>query len=268
MPWVLGWALAALQSATPSSSLLATGLAVAAAGLLAVLLAVARLPGGHPTPPRPCGAAPDRPGRRRSSAFPRPVAVALGGVTALPLDLARSSVRTFVAPPLSRVPVSRIPAEGFPAMLAFFPLDAVVGAAHIAIEGLAAPLTPVAGGFAGAAAIVLFTIAVRLLISPLTYVQARGERRRTALAPEVAELRRRHAADPVRLASETLALQRSAGAGPAAGCLPGLLQTPFFMVMYRLVSAPGAGVVHGLLAGSVAGVRSPRGSPPERQAPS
>jgi YidC/Oxa1 family membrane protein insertase len=130
---------------------------------------------------------------------------------------------------------------------------AVVGVAHSAIENLAALLTPVAGGLAGALAIILFTLAVRLLISPLTYLQVRAERRRTALAPQLQKLRTKHRDDPRALATETIALQRAAGAGPFVSLLPGLAQAPFFMTMFRLVQ-PGRGVVTGLLAGSLLGV--------------
>jgi len=132
-------------------------------------------------------------------------------------------------------------------------LDAVVGVAHSALEGLATLLTPVAGGFAAALAIVGLTIAVRLLISPLTWLQARSARRGAALAPRLAELRERHRDDPVRLATETLALQRAHGAGPFAALLPALAQAPFFMLMYHLVQ-PGPGTPAGVLAGHLFGV--------------
>jgi YidC/Oxa1 family membrane protein insertase len=130
---------------------------------------------------------------------------------------------------------------------------AVVGVAHSALESLATLLTPVAGGLAAALAIVLFTLAVRLLISPLTYLQVRGERRRAALAPQVEKLRAKHRDDPLTLAAETIALQRAAGAGPFVSLLPGLAQAPFLMVMFSLVR-PGAGGATGLLAGSLLGV--------------
>lgn len=107
--------------------------------------------------------------------------------------------------------------------------------AHSALEGLAALLTPVAGGLAAALAIVLLTVAVRLLISPLSWLQARSARRAAALAPQLAALRQEHSADPVRLASETLALQRANGASPFTALLPALGQAPFFMLMYHLV---------------------------------
>lgn len=119
-------------------------------------------------------------------------------------------------------------------MLAFAPLHTAASAAATVVTWLADTLTPLAGGAATAVAIVLFTIGVRLLISPLTLAQVRGERRRAALAPEVRDLQRRHADDPARLQSELFALYRRAGANPVAGCLPALLQAPFFLVMYRL----------------------------------
>lgn len=130
---------------------------------------------------------------------------------------------------------------------------AVVGVAHSALEHLATLLTPVAGGLAGAVAIVVFTLLVRLLISPLTYLQVRAERRRAALAPQLDELRRKHQDDRVALATETLAVQRAAGVGPFVSLLPGLAQAPFFMIMFRLVH-PAAAVVTGLLAGALLGV--------------
>ncbi|MFC4147067.1 YidC/Oxa1 family membrane protein insertase [Micromonospora mangrovi] len=137
-------------------------------------------------------------------------------------------------------------------MLAFAPLHAAVSAAGSVVTWLADTLTPLSGGAATAAAIVLFTIGVRLLISPLTLAQVRGERRRAALAPQVRDLQRRHADDPATLQRELFALYRQAGASPVAGCLPALLQAPFFLVMYRLF-ATGDGHP-GLLAGRLAGV--------------
>jgi YidC/Oxa1 family membrane protein insertase len=113
-------------------------------------------------------------------------------------------------------------------MSIFVLFDAVVGVAHSALEALAAVSTP-------ALAIIVFTVAVRLLISPLTYLQVRGERRRAALAPQLKELREKHRDDPLALAAETMAVQRAAGAGPFVSLLPGLAQAPFFLVMYRVV---------------------------------
>ena len=91
-------------------------------------------------------------------------------------------------------------------MLAFAPLDGAVRVASTVVTTLAGTIQPLAGTAATAVAIVLFTVAVRLLISPLTWAQIRGERRRAALAPQVGQLRRRYADDPAKLQAETFAL--------------------------------------------------------------
>jgi YidC/Oxa1 family membrane protein insertase len=126
------------------------------------------------------------------------------------------------------------------------PFSAVVNAAHSAIEGLDALLVPTAGTLAPALAIVLFTVLVRLAISPLGYLQARAARRQQAIAPDLAKLREKHRDDPMTLATETLALQRANGAGFARSLLPGLAQAPFFMVMYRVALKAPAGVLLGV----------------------
>ncbi|MGX6606266.1 YidC/Oxa1 family membrane protein insertase [Micromonosporaceae bacterium Da 78-11] len=123
---------------------------------------------------------------------------------------------------------------------------AVVGAAHSAIEGLAVLLTPTAGSLAVAFAIVVFTLLVRLLISPLTYVQVRGERRRAILAPHLEKLRAKHGDDHAALAAATMELHRAHGISLFGGLLPGLAQAPFFMVMYQVAAHAPAGAVFGI----------------------
>jgi YidC/Oxa1 family membrane protein insertase len=119
---------------------------------------------------------------------------------------------------------------------------------------LAAILAPLFGGLAAAAAIVVFTMLIRLALVPLSYYAVRGERARGRLLPQVQELQRRHAKDPERLQRELKALQRAEGTTMYTGCLPLLLQLPFFSVMYRLflshsvAGAPNALLSHRLLA--------------------
>lgn len=130
------------------------------------------------------------------------------------------------------------------------PFSNVVNAAHSAIEGLAALLAPAAGSLAAALAIILFTVLVRLAISPLGYLQARASRRQAALAPQLKELRDKHSDDPMTLATETLALQRANGAGLVRSLLPALAQAPFFMVMYRVALDAPAGALLGVPLGA------------------
>jgi YidC/Oxa1 family membrane protein insertase len=140
-------------------------------------------------------------------------------------------------------------------MLAFAPIDGAAGAAYIVVTALADLITPLAGAAATAAAIVLFTVLVRLVISPLSRAQIRGQQRQTALAPKLRALQQRHGGDPARLRTEMAALYREAGTTPLAGCLPALLQAPFLFVMYRLVTTSTVnGADNGLLGELLFGV--------------
>jgi len=132
-------------------------------------------------------------------------------------------------------------------MLGF--LSAPVGVAYHIVVALAVFLNPLGSGLATAAAIVAFTAGVRLLLSPLSYHALRGQARLSALQPKVTQLRSRYQSQPDRLQQELTALYRSEGGGMLAGCLPLLLQLPFFSVMYRLfLSATVAGRPNSLLS--------------------
>jgi len=123
-----------------------------------------------------------------------------------------------------------------------------VDAAYHVVSAFAQLLAPVAGGLATAAAIVAFTMAVRLLLLPLSYRAARGLASQARLLPQVQALQKRHAGQPDRLQREVAALYRREDTGQFAGCLPSLLQLPFFSVMYRLFrSARLGGRPNGLL---------------------
>ncbi|NUT95214.1 MAG: YidC/Oxa1 family membrane protein insertase [Saccharothrix sp.] len=94
-------------------------------------------------------------------------------------------------------------------------------------------------GFATPAlAIVLFTALVRLLMHPLARAAVRGEKARSALAPQARALQAKYGKDPVKLHEHTMKLYKDNGTSLFAGCLPALVQVPFFMVMYRLVTTP------------------------------
>jgi YidC/Oxa1 family membrane protein insertase len=142
-------------------------------------------------------------------------------------------------------------------MLSF--LSAPLGVAYELVASIAHVLTPLTGGLATAAAIVVFTAGVRLLLSPLSFLAMRGQARIGAIQPRVAELRTRYARQPDKLQAELGALYAQEAGGLIAGCLPLLLQIPFFSVMYRLFLST---TVHGhsntLLSRSVLG--TPLGS--------
>ena len=116
----------------------------------------------------------------------------------------------------------------------FSVLGVAVTAAYHVVSAFDQALAPLAGGLAAAAAIVMFTVAVRLLLLPLSYYAIRGQASQARLAPQVQALRQRHAGHPDRLQRELAALYQREGSGMLAGCLPLLLQLPFLSVMYTL----------------------------------
>ena len=109
-----------------------------------------------------------------------------------------------------------------------------VDAAYYVVSTLAAALTPLTGGLAVAVAIVVSTVAVRLLLLPLSYYALRGQVAQSRLAPQLQALRQRHRGDPDRLTREAKALYRDHGTSMFAGYLPLLLQWPLLSVMYLL----------------------------------
>lgn len=127
------------------------------------------------------------------------------------------------------------------------------------VDGLAGLLHPLFGAGAAAAAVVLFTVLVRLLLLPLSRAAARGQKARTALRPRIAALRRTYAERPEELQRAVRALHAEAEVSPLAGCLPGLLQLPVFFLLFHLFSstAPGgradALLGHRLFAAPLAG---------------
>ncbi|WP_030418392.1 YidC/Oxa1 family membrane protein insertase [Streptomyces sp. NRRL F-5065] len=106
---------------------------------------------------------------------------------------------------------------------------------------LADLLQPLFGASAAAAAIVLFTALVRLLVHPLSRAAARGQKARTALAPRIAQLRRRHGKDPERFRRAVMELHAAEKVSPLSGCLPSLFQLPAFFLLYHLFSSTSVG---------------------------
>jgi len=134
-----------------------------------------------------------------------------------------------------------------------------IDAAYHIVYWLAQVFAPLPGGLATAAAIVAFTIGVRLLLSPLSFLGMRGQARIAAVQPRVQELRTKYARQPDRLQAELGSLYSQEAGGMLAGCLSLLLQLPFFSVMYRLfLSGKVGGKPNGLLSAHLFG--APLGS--------
>lgn len=113
-------------------------------------------------------------------------------------------------------------------------MSVILSAFGSLVERLAALLEPLFAATATAAAIVLFTMLVRLAVHPLSRASARGQKARTRIAPELAALRKKHAKNPERLRKAVTELHAREKVSPFAGILPSLLQAPAFLLMYHL----------------------------------
>jgi YidC/Oxa1 family membrane protein insertase len=113
-----------------------------------------------------------------------------------------------------------------------------VDAAYYLVSGFTGILTPVLGGLAAVAAIIAFTMAVRLLLMPLSLRALRGQAVQAWLAPQLQALRQRYAKQPERLQREMSALYKREGTSMFAGFAPLLLQWPFLSVLYLLFRSP------------------------------
>lgn len=83
-------------------------------------------------------------------------------------------------------------------------------------------------------AIILLTVVVKILLSPVQYKQFLSQAKRKVLQPEIDEINEKYKDNKMKLQQETMQLNRKAGINPASGCLVGLIQMPIFYAMFRL----------------------------------
>jgi len=81
--------------------------------------------------------------------------------------------------------------------------------------------------------ILLLTILIRIVLLPLTYGSFKSQAKMKVLQPEIAELTAKFPDDPMKKQQETMSLYRKAGVNPLGGCIPGLLQMPILIAMFR-----------------------------------
>jgi YidC/Oxa1 family membrane protein insertase len=81
-------------------------------------------------------------------------------------------------------------------------------------------------------AIVLLTIAVKLILWPLSAKGYRGMAKMRVIAPEMQRMKEEFGEDRMRFSQEMMALYKREQANPLAGCLPLLLQMPIFLALY------------------------------------
>ena len=81
-------------------------------------------------------------------------------------------------------------------------------------------------------AIIIFTILIRIAISPITYKSYLSQAKMKALRPDINELNEKYKKDPMKKQQEMMALYSKAGVNPMAGCIPALMQIPIFYALF------------------------------------
>ncbi|TCJ17569.1 membrane protein insertase YidC [Flaviaesturariibacter flavus] len=85
--------------------------------------------------------------------------------------------------------------------------------------------------------ILLLTLFIRLLISPLTYSSYLSGAKMKALRPEIEKLKEKNQGDQQAQSMAQMQLFREAGVNPMGGCLPALFQIPIFFALYNFFNS-------------------------------
>ncbi|MFC1410437.1 membrane protein insertase YidC [Streptacidiphilus sp. N1-12] len=127
------------------------------------------------------------------------------------------------------------------------PLYTAVSWIIVQFHTLYSQVFPADSGWAWGLAIVSLVILVRACMIPLTIKQTKSMRAMQALQPRLKVLQERYKGDRQKLSEESMKLYKEAGANPASSCLPLLIQSPFFMSLYGVLS----NVAHGKTVGVI-----------------
>lgn len=85
--------------------------------------------------------------------------------------------------------------------------------------------------------ILLLTLLLRLVISPLSYSSYLSAAKMKVLRPEIEQLKAKHGGDQQAMSVDQMKLFREAGVNPLGGCIPALLQIPIFFALYSFFNA-------------------------------
>lgn len=81
-------------------------------------------------------------------------------------------------------------------------------------------------------AIIVMTIIVRLVLSPITYKSYLSQAKMKVLKPEITEINEKFKDNAMKKQQETMKLYNKAGVSPMSGCVPALLQLPIFYALF------------------------------------
>jgi len=82
-------------------------------------------------------------------------------------------------------------------------------------------------------AIIVMTIVVRIVLSPITYKSYVSQAKMKVLKPEINEINEKFKDNAMKKQQETMKLYSKTGVSPLAGCIPALLQIPVFYALFQ-----------------------------------
>ena len=84
-------------------------------------------------------------------------------------------------------------------------------------------------------AIILLTLAIRLILAPLTFSQSKSMEAMKALQPEMQALQERYKDKPEEYQRKVMELYKEHNVNPLGGCLPMLVQLPFLWALFAVL---------------------------------
>ena len=84
-------------------------------------------------------------------------------------------------------------------------------------------------------AIIVFTVVIRGLMTPLMLPQQRSAKKMQEIQPQLEELKKKYGKDRERMSQEQMKLYKEAGVNPMGGCLPMLVQFPIWIGLYQSI---------------------------------
>jgi YidC/Oxa1 family membrane protein insertase len=84
-------------------------------------------------------------------------------------------------------------------------------------------------------AIILLTVLIKLVFWPITQKGMKSMKNMQKLQPKIAKLRERYKSDPAKMNQEMMTLYKTYKVNPVGGCLPMLIQIPFFFALYQVL---------------------------------
>ncbi|MBI2849202.1 MAG: membrane protein insertase YidC [Chloroflexi bacterium] len=87
-------------------------------------------------------------------------------------------------------------------------------------------------------AIIMLTVATRILLFPLNIKQMRYTKKMQELQPRLKELQQKHKDDREKLNQATMELWKQENINPVTGCLPIIVQLPILIALFQVLNNP------------------------------